>query len=523
MSVEFDSVRMEKLNQLQQDNINAYPDRFEPTHSLVEVAGLEEGTPGVAICGRLIAFRDIGNLAFGRLQDVDGQFQIMFEKKTIGPDCLKWIKKFIDVGDHLGVRGKIFRTKRGELSVMADEVELLSKGLLPLPEKWHGLQQIELCQRKRYLDLIANAETRERFQKCIRSTRALRRFLEDNGFVETYTPAISPVASGALATPFAAHHNALDIDVFFRIAPETYLKRLLVGGFTRVYEFARCFRNEGISPQHIQDFVMVEAYAAYWNFRDNMRFTRDMIIAAVKAATGGEARIAFQGQEYDLEAEWPEKTFREVIREACGIDIDDHDTAAGLLDAIKSARIDLETDEPEKLGRGNLVDLLYKRTARPGIVAPTFLIEHPADVSPLAKCNEERPGVVDRYQIIMNGIELVNGYSELSDPVDQQERFVQQQALREGGDAEAMAPEFDFVEALGYGMPPASGWGMSIERFHMLLCDVDNIRDVVFFPLLRPEGFEGAADATADAAADADATADTDADASPGVASEDDS
>jgi len=486
MTVEFDAARLQKLKELEEQGVEAYPDHYAPSHTLKEAAGLEEGKRNVALCGRLVALRDMGNLVFGRLQDVDGSFQVIFEKKTAGADRLKWIKKYIDVGDHVGVRGSIFRTRRGELSVMAEETVLLSKGLLPLPEKWHGLKQVELCQRKRYLDLIANEETRRRFGKCIRATRALRAFLEDSGFVETITPAMSPVASGALATPFAAHHKALDMDVFFRIAPETYLKRLLVGGFTKVYEFALCFRNEGISPQHLQDFVMIEAYAAYWNYRDNMRFTRDLIVAAVKAAEGS-ARMTLCGGEYDLEAEWPEVTFREVIARDCGIDIEEHENAGSLLEAIRGKGIDLETEEPERLGRGNLVDLLYKRVSRPKIVAPTFLVEHPADVSPLARRNRERPGVVDRFQVIMGGIELVNGYSELSDPLDQQKRFMQQQALRAEGDAEAMAPEFDFVEALGYGMPPASGWGMSIERFHMLLCGADNIRDVVFFPLMRPE------------------------------------
>jgi len=493
MTVEFDPVRVEKLNTLRADNINPYPDTYAPTHTLGAVSELEEGTAGVAICGRVVAFRNMGNLIFARLQESHGQFQVIFEKKTIGPDRIKWVKKTIDVGDHIGVKGDIFRTRRGELSVMIEEVTLLSKGLLPLPEKWHGLQQIELCQRKRYLDLTSNSETRERFTRCINATRALRGFLEENEFVETYTPAMSPVASGALATPFAAHHNALDIEVFFRIAPETYLKRLLVGGFTRVYEFARCFRNEGISPQHMQDFVMIEAYAAYWNFRDNMRFTREMIINAVKAALG-HARLNLGGEEYDLEEPWTEITFREVIKRDCGIDIDDHESADSLLSAVREKKIDLDVEAPEKLGRGNLIDLLYKRVSRPKINAPTFLIEHPVDVSPLARRNEERPHVVDRYQILMGGVELVNGYTELSDPLDQQERFVEQQALRDKGDAEAMAPEFDFVEALGYGMPPASGWGMSVERFHMLLCGTDNIRDVVFFPLMRPEQAESVSD-----------------------------
>lgn len=487
MPVEFDPVRVEKLNQLRSDGINPYPDRFSPSHSLKDVAGLSEGTEDVSVCGRLIAVRDIGNLVFGRLHDLEGQFQIVFEKKTIGKETLSWIKKFVDIGDHIGVTGSIFRTRRGELSVMVAQVKLLSKGLLPLPEKWHGLQQVELCQRKRYLDLIANAETRERFMKCIGATRELRRFLENAGFVETTTPAISPVASGALATPFSSRHNALGMDVFFRIAPETYLKRLLVGGFTKVYEFARCFRNEGVSPEHLQDFVMIEAYAAYWNYRDNMKLTRDMIISAVKAACG-TTRLEIRGEEIDLEEEWPEISFREVLLRDSGIDIDSHDSAESLLTAVKEKGIDLETDQPENLGRGNLVDLLYKRVSRPLIKKPTFLVEHPADASPLARSNDDRADLVDRFQILIGGVELVNGYTELADPVDQQERFIQQQALRDQGDAEAMAPEFDFVEALGYGMPPASGWGMSVERFHMLLCNTENIRDVVFFPLMRPEG-----------------------------------
>ncbi len=487
MPAEFDKTRLDKVTRMREEGIDPYPDRFEPTHGLDQAPSLPEGTKAVALCGRVTAVRDIGNLVFGKIQDMSGAFQFILEKKTIGPDRLKWAKKNIDIGDHIGLHGYIFLTKRGEISIMTEEYTLLSKGLLPLPEKWHGLQETELKYRKRYLDLVANQSTRERFLTCIKANSALRQFLEDNGFIETLTPALAPVASGALATPFQSHHNALDIDVYFRIAPETYLKRLLVGGFTRVYEFARCFRNEGISPEHTQDFTMIEAYAAYWNYQDTMRFMREMIIFAAKEALG-TTEITFRGETHELDSEWKTITFREAVELGCGLDIDDYPDAAGLLGAVKERGIDLEHESPEKLGRGNLIDLLYKRTSRPKLSKPVFLVEHPLDLSPLAKRNEKRPDVTDRFQLVIGGLELINGYTELADPADQQERFEEQHALRSGGDAEAMAPEHDFVEALGYGMPPASGWGMSIERLHMVFTDSENIRDVVLFPLMRPEG-----------------------------------
>ncbi|MFH1998588.1 MAG: lysine--tRNA ligase [Planctomycetota bacterium] len=486
MSVEFDKIRLEKIARMREENINPYPDQFTPTHSLAEGPLLAEGTKGVAVCGRVVAIRDMGNLVFGKLQDVGGQFQFIFEKKTITPELLKWIKKNIDLGDHIGVNGYIFITQRGEVSLMCEALTLLSKGLLPLPEKWHGLQETELCYRKRYLDLVANPDTRKRFEVCIRANRSLRGFLEKNGFVETLTPAMGPVASGALATPFVSHHNALGVDVYLRIAPETYLKRLLVGGFTKVYEFARCFRNEGVSAEHLQDFVMIEAYAAYWNYKDNMRFIRDMITTAVHEALGS-SKVSFRGATYDLDTDWVTVTFRDVVLDGCGIDIDKYSTAPELFSAIREKSIDLEHPDLKSLGRGNLIDLLYKRVARPKLLAPTFLTEHPIDLSPLARRNSERPEVSDRFQLLIGGMELVNGYTELADPVDQQERFEEQLSLRDKGDVEALAPEYDFVEALGYGMPPASGWGMSIERFHMLITDSDNIKDVVLFPLMRPE------------------------------------
>jgi lysyl-tRNA synthetase class 2 len=486
MTMEFDKVRLEKMARMRDEGVNPYPDRFMPSHSLKEAPDLAEGTKEVALCGRIVALRDIGNLVFGKMQDVEGQFQFILEKKTIGPERLKWAKKNLDLGDHIGVKGHIFITKRGEISIMSEEFELLSKGLLPLPEKWHGLQEVELCYRKRYLDLVANPDTRARFLTCIKANRALRRFMEDKGFVETLTPAMASVASGALATPFVSHHNALGVEVFMRIAPETYLKRLLVGGFNKVYEFARCFRNEGVSPEHVQDFTMIEAYAAYWNYRDTMAFIREMIIYAITEALGAP-RLEFRGRTIDLETDWRTVTFREVVQEACGLDIDAYPEAADLLAAIQEKKIDLEHENPSSLGRGNLIDLLYKRTARPKLTDPTFLIEHPVDLSPLARKNDERPEVSDRFQLLVGGLELVNGYTELADPVDQLKRFEEQAALRGKGDKEAMAPEFEFVEALAYSMPPASGWGMGLERFHMLITDSENIRDVVLFPLMRPE------------------------------------
>lgn len=477
--------RIELINQLREEGINPYPDRFERTHRPSEVQELEEGTTGVRTAGRVIAIRKMGKLSFAHLQDVDGKIQVAFAANDLGKARYDFFKKNIDIGDFLGVEGEIFHTKTGEKTIKIASFALLAKALHTLPEKWHGLADLESCYRQRYLDLIMNEASRQRFRLRAQIIREIRTFLEESDFVEVETPILQSKPSGALAKPFITHHNAMDIDVYMRIAPETYLKRLIVGGFDRIYEFARCFRNEGISTAHLQEFLMLEYYAAYWNYADNMDFTERMLTRVVERAIGG-LRFTYQGQEVDFSPPWPRKTMRELVLEYAGIDIDAARDRESLLQAMKEKEIVLHDVEVDALGWGALVDALYKKTCRPNLIAPVFLTAHPKELSPLARANDENPEVTDRFQLVTAGLEIVNAYSELVDPVDQRERMSAQQALREAGDDEAMPFDEDYIRCMEYGMPPISGWGMGIDRFVALLSDEENIKNTVFFPLMRP-------------------------------------
>lgn len=483
---ELSEEKLKKLELLRESGVNPYVDKFDITHSLKEVKDVAEGTAGVAIAGRIAAVRSFGNLVFVHLQDVEGRFQVALTKAHSGPQMLEWFANYVDIGDFIGCEGELFITQKGELTLRVFKLTLLSKSLLNLPEKWHGLKDVEVKYRKRFLDLVANSETRDNFAKCFKAVSEIRKFFDEYNFVEVYTPAMSPKPSGALAKPFVTHHNTLDTDMFLRIAPETYLKRLVVGGFNRVFEFARCFRNEGISPEHLQDFTMIEAYAAYWNYRDNMKFCREMIIRAVKNVLG-TTKITFREHEIELDQPWEEASMRDLILRYSEIDINNFDTAASLLAEIKSKKIDLENPSPEKINKGPLIDLLYKRTARSNIFNPTFLVNHPIEISPLARSNDENPSITDRFQVLIGGLELINGYSELADPLEQEKRLLEQQDFNDAGDDEAMHVDYNFIEALSIGMPPTSGWGMSIERFFLMLTDSKNIRDVVLFPLMRED------------------------------------
>ncbi|HNX60449.1 MAG TPA: lysine--tRNA ligase, partial [Spirochaetota bacterium] len=365
--------------------------------------------------------------------------------------------------------------------------EFLSKSLRPLPEKFHGLADTEQCLRKRYLDLMTSPETMDRFKKRTLLIKTIRNYLDNEDFFEVDTPVLLNKASGALATPFATHHNALDIDIFLRIAPETYLKRAIAGGFERVYEFARCFRNEGMDPSHLPDFTMLEYYCAYWNYEDNMNFTERLLKHAIKTVTGSDT-ITYAGTEISFAGDWPRVSFRELILKDCGIDIDALKTREELVAEINKRGIVLDAPiDLKKCGRGTVIDLLYKKVSRPKIKNPTFLIKHPVDISPLARRNDTDANTVDRFQLVVNGWEVVNAYSELIDPVDQAERFEQQLKARSSGDTEAMEVDEDFLTCMEYGMPPMSGWGMGIDRLIALLTDAPSLREVVLFPLMRPE------------------------------------
>ncbi|NCD07715.1 MAG: lysine--tRNA ligase, partial [Spirochaetia bacterium] len=357
------------------------------------------------------------------------------------------------------------------------------------PDKFHGISDSELKYRQRYLDLIMDPETKERFQFRNDFIWELRNFYKNYNFEEINTPILCNTASGALAKPFNTHHNALDIDVHLRIAPELYLKRAIVGGYERVVEFARCFRNEGTDPSHLQDFTMIEHYAAYWNFEDNMKFTEDMLTSVIKKLKG-TLKIEIPNRdgelvEVDFSAPWGKVSFRDLLIKDCGIDIDKFPDLESLRKEIKLKNI--EVKDIDSLGRGNLIDALYKVVSRPKLINPIFLVNHPIDVSPLARKNDDNPNVADRFQLVVNGWEIVNAYSELTDPIDQAYRFDKQMEAKGMGDEEAMNKDEDYIKAMEYGMPPVSGFGMGVERIVALLTKQQNLRDVVLFPLMRPE------------------------------------
>lgn len=479
-------VRLEKVSAMRKAGENPYADRFERTHRLHEAAALVDGTAKVSVAGRVIALRYFGKLAFGHLYDLDGKLQFAVQKNKLAARFDDF-KNNVDIGDFVGVTGSMVTTRTGEKTIDIDSFTFLSKTLRPLPEKFHGLTDPELCLRRRYLDLISAPESRERFKKRTLIIKTIRDFLDANGFLEIDTPVLTNKASGALARPFVTHNNALDIDVFLRIAPETYLKRAIAGGFDRVYEFARSFRNEGVDASHLPDFTLLEYYCAYWNYIDNMDFTEKLFKHLLKAVNGG-LELAYESTKINFGGEWPRISFRDLIVRDCGIDIDKAPLKEDLMNEIDRKGIRFETDvEVKKAGRGTLVDLLYKKVSRPKLVNPIFITHHPLDLSPLARTNDKNPDVVDRFQLVVNGWEVVNAYSELVDPIDQAERFKEQADARARGDTEAMEVDEDFVQCMEYGMPPVSGWGMGVDRVVALLTNATTLRDVVLFPLLRPE------------------------------------
>lgn len=464
---------------------NPYPERFEVTHSIPEAAKLPDETTGVRVAGRIMFMRKMGKMSFVSISDVYGKLQVAIKKDEVGEEAYEFFKKGFDIGDFLGVEGEMFTTNTGEKTIRAKKIDFLGKALRPFPEKFHGVTSTEICYRQRYLDLCMNPETKQRFLKKFEFMKEIRRFLEDRGYIEIETPVLIDHPSGASARPFVSHHNALDMDVFLRIAPETYLKRAIVGGFTKVFEFARCFRNEGMDATHLQDFTMLEGYCAYYNYRDNMKFLQEMLTTVVTKVWGSPV-VEVNGNTINFADEWEVVSFRDLVLRDCGIDINEFTTAEQLLAEIRAKQIDLSSeDNPEALGRGNLIDLLYKKVSRPKIIAPTFLIEHPTDLSPLARANDEHPEIVDRFQLIINGAEVINAYSELVDAREQRERLMEQARCKAEGDEEAMMMDEDYITAMEYGMPPISGWGMGIDRVFQVLTGEDNIRDSILFPLMK--------------------------------------
>ena len=479
-------VREEKQEKLRQANVNVRPDKFEITHSLKEARELKEGVENVRVAGRDMSKRKMGKISFLDLRDIEGRIQLCIKKDEVGEDLYKLIHETLDVGDFIGVSGETFVTQTGEKTIRVKEYTFLGKSLRPLPEKFHGVTNRELLYRERHLDLIMNDETKKRFLLRSKFIKLMRDFLDSKGFIEVETPVLQNTASGATARPFITHHNMYSTDVYLRISPELTLKKLIIGGFTNIFEIARDFRNEGISVNHLQDFTMVEGYSAYWNFEDNMRLMHDMVVYIISNLFDGNLKVKIGEQEIDFGGEWDVVSFRDLLIKDCGVDIDKFTTAKELLEEIKKNKIELEVDNLESLGRGNLIDQLYKKVSRPKVIKPTFLINHPIDLSPLARANDENPALTDRFQLIVNGQEIINGYSELVDSVEQQKRFLEQSKLKENGDEEAMSYDHEYIKAMEYGMPPISGWGLGVDRFLQFLTNSYNIRDVVLYPLLKP-------------------------------------
>ncbi len=481
--------RIQKLEEFRRLGIPPYPNDFRPSHTAAEIhrahddktaEALQEMEGAFRVAGRIMALRSFGKAAFVKLQDRSGQIQVLVQKNAVGPDAYAWFRK-LDVGDFLGATGPLIRTRTGELTVEAREVRLLAKSLRPLPEKWHGLTDKETRYRQRYVDLIMNPAVRETFLRRSRIIRLVREFLSSRGFVEMETPMMQPIPGGATARPFVTHHNALDMILYLRVAPELYLKRLVVGGFERVFEINRNFRNEGLSNQHNPEFTMVEFYQAYATYEDLMGLTEELFVH-VAEVLNGTTRLVYRGEEIDLTPPWPRLTVREAVMRHAGLteaEVDDPETLAAY-----ARKLGLDVDG---MPHGKVLAEVFEEVAEPHLVQPTFITQYPVEVSPLSRRNEQDPRYVDRFELYIARREIANAFSELNDPIDQLERFRQQAAQRAQGDEEAHRIDEDFVRALEYGMPPTAGEGIGIDRMVMLFTDSPSIRDVILFPHMRPE------------------------------------
>lgn len=479
--------RIDKLEAWRKLGQNPYPYHFEKTASNAELqdkyAGLENGTEtedAVAVAGRVMSVRNSG--MFLDLQDPSGKIQGFCHKDTLPEEQLERVK-LIDIGDIVGVKGTIRRTPRGELSVRTNHVEILGKSILPLPEKYHGLTDIETRYRQRYLDLIMNPESRDTLVKRSKIIAAIRKLMIEKGFLEVETPMLQTIAGGAAAKPFITHHNTLDIDMYLRIAPELFLKRLIVGGLSeKVFELNRNFRNEGISPRHNPEFTMMELYQAYADYNDMMDLAEEIFITAAKAAGHG-TKVNFQGTELDFSRPWARKTMLQCVEEATGVDFNKIESDE---EARRKAReLGVEIEDYETWG--SIVEQVFEVKVEHTLIQPIHITDYPREISPLAKEHRDNPRLVERFETRVNGWEVSNAFSELSNPLDQRDRFEAQLAQREAGDDEAHQMDEDYVTALEYGMPPAGGMGIGIDRLIMLLTDSPNIRDVIAFPTLKPK------------------------------------
>lgn len=477
-------VRLEKLNELKEKGINPFGQKFEPTYHAREILEqaekLIETGQEVVVAGRLMSKRGHGKAGFANLQDVSGQVQIYSRLNDVGEEAHDLFKK-ADIGDILGVKGTVFVTQKGETTIAVKELTLLTKSLRPLPEKFHGLKDVELRYRQRYVDLIMNPDVKNTFILRSKIIKAMREYLDKKGFLEVETPTLHAIAGGAAARPFITHHNALDIDLYMRIALELHLKRLIVGGLERVYEIGRVFRNEGISTKHNPEFTMMELYQAYADYHDMMSLTEEMI-AYIAEKCLGTTKITYEDTEIDLTPPWTRITMVDAVKKYAGVDFKEIKTDEEAREVARKLNISVSNDAT----KGSILNEIFEETVEPHLVQPTFILDYPIEVSPLAKRKEEDPNFTYRFEAFIVCRETANAFSELNDPIDQKERFLKQVEQREKGDDEAHMMDEDFVRALEYGMPPTGGLGIGIDRLIMLLTNSPSIRDVILFPTLRP-------------------------------------
>lgn len=482
------AVRHAKLNSLRERGIQPYASGYEPTHRAGDLAAhyadLEPGVETadvVAVAGRLVAKRDQGKMAFFVIRDSQGDLQLFVRSNVLDADEYEAALD-VDLGDWIWATGRVLRSRRGELSVEPTEIVLLSKSLRPLPEKYHGLTDTDTRYRQRYVDLVANPEVRATFETRFRIIAEIRRYMDAQGYLEVETPMLQPIPGGAVARPFVTHHNTLDMPFYLRIAPELYLKRLLVGGFEKVYELNRSFRNEGMSPRHNPEFTMMESYQAFGNMDSMMELTEGLITTITESVLG-TYEVEYQGTAISLAPGWPRQTLSSLVSEATGSELSVHSPVEDLRAEFSSRHMEFD----KSWGPGKLLVELFEKLVEDTLIQPVFVYEYPAEVSPLSRRNDADPEVCDRFELFIGGREMANAFSELNDPIDQRERFEAQAAAKDAGDDEAMWIDEDYLRAQEYGMPPAGGLGIGVDRLVMLLTDSPSIRDVLLFPHMRPE------------------------------------
>lgn len=480
---EQEQVRRDKLEEIKK-YCNPYPEKYNVTHKIKDARLLEDGTTDVAIAGRIVFMRKMGKLSFVRIRDIEGDMQLEIKIDMVGEEKYAFFKKLIDTGDFIGASGEIFTTQTGEKTLRVHSFEFLGKALRPLPEKFHGLTDMEMKYRQRYVDLIMNEDTRRVFLGRSKLYAYIHKFLGENGFLEVETPILQNAVCGASAKPFYTHHNALDMDCNLRIAPETYLKQCVAGGFNKVYEVAKCFRNEGMDTEHLQEFTQVEWYASYWNFEDNIKFYQKFIRGLLTELTGSTS-IEYNGNVIDFGSDWKRINYVEEMRNVLGFDFLDIDDPKILKDKVVQDGLFTyeELEDPKSLSQ--IIDFIYKRKIRTDVLEPTIIYNYPAVLIPLARRNDNDKRIIDVFQVVACGTELCKAYSELVNPVTQREAFEEQLRAKEQGDDETMELDENFLSAMEQGMPPISGLGFGIDRLMMIIFDQPSIRDVVLFPQMK--------------------------------------